>query len=62
MIFLLRKFFSYSVFFVKTGSQPILNNISRLRRNGNKKRVIIPKKNTKVSFNFNPNPNTLDWS
>ena len=32
--------------------------------NGNKKRVIIPKKskNTKVSFNFNPNPNTLDCS
>ena len=32
MIFLLRKFFSYSVIFVKTGLQPILNNISRLRR------------------------------
>ena len=32
MIFLLRKLFSYSVIFVKTGLQPILNNISRLRR------------------------------
>ena len=32
MIFLLRKFFSYSVIFVKTGLQPIINNISRLRR------------------------------
>ena len=31
MIFLLRKLFSYSVIFVKTGLQPILNNISRLR-------------------------------